>query len=149
MPLTRLAMDGILADAIATAAGFDPAAVYVGVYVSGPEPSPPVTVADFVLPDPTDFPAQKLTSWSAIHYLNDGRSCVDSPARTFKPASSATGTVLAGAYIADAATAGNVLEWIPFPGAVPVPDEHYSVTVYPRLTVDGEGRWDASVIING
>lgn len=149
MNVTFRLMDGALSGICETGNILDPAAAYVGLYITGPTTTPPATVADFTLPDATDVPAQVLTSWSATQHLTDGRSAKATPAKTFVLPDSTNAFSAGGYYLADAITAGNILGWEAFPSPIPMPDQFHPVTLIVRFTVDPAGNWSATIVIDG
>lgn len=149
MPVTLALLEGILADAVAVGKTLDPLGLFVGLYSAGPAVTPPVTAADFTLPDAVDFPAVALTSWGVPHILGDGRVCIDSAAKTFRPPDDTNGFTAVGWYLADAAVGGAVLKWEPIAPGVGLADETKLLTIVVRFTLDPAGRWDASVLIDG
>lgn len=149
MTPTDLLLEGLLADVTAAGKTLDPAGVFAGLYEDGPDPSPPVTAADFTLPDATDFPAVAVTAWTDPFQLTDGRWAIQSNLLTWRPPDDTNAFSAVGWYLADAATAGNILGWEPISPAVPLPDETREVSLVVRVTFDPQGNWSASVVING
>jgi hypothetical protein len=147
-PTDRL-MQALLTEAIATAAILDPADTFVGLYISGPEPNPPLTVASFVLPDATDVPAKAATAWTAPFKLNDGRWAIQANMLTWRLPDSDNAFTANGLYLADAITAGNILAWEAIAGGINFPDALHELSLVVRLTIDPLGRWGANVLING
>lgn len=145
----RRLLDGILLDTKAAGKTLDPAATYVGLYVTGPTANPPATAADFTLPDATDVPAVAIGSWSAPYRLNDGRSVQDSPAKVFRLPNATNSFTAAGWYLATAAVAGNIIGYEPFPTAIPLPDETKVVTVIVRIAVAATGLVGAAIVVDG
>jgi hypothetical protein len=149
MPVTVALIEGLIADAIAVGKTLDPLAVFVGLYTAGPAVTPPVTAADFTLPNAVAAPAVAVASWGAPHLLADGRVCIDSAAKTFRLPNAVNAFTAVGWYLADAAVGGTILEWSPIAPGVALPDETKLLTIVVRLTLDPNGRWDASVLIDG
>lgn len=149
MTPTDALLEGMLADTVAAGKTLDPAGVFVGLYIAGPTPSPPVDVTAFTLPDATDAPAVAVTTWSDPYLLLDGRWAIQSPSIVFRLPDDTNAFTATGWYLADALTAGNVLGWEPIPGGVGLPDEFHEVTLVVRIALDKAGNWSASVVIDG
>lgn len=149
MQFSRRLIDLMLANVIATGKALDPAAVFVGLF-TGTVPTPAPTLAsDFTLPNATDMPAQAVGTWGGVRYLADGRSIVDGPALVFALPDDDNSFTASGYYLADALTGGNVLAYETFDDPIPLPDEHHSVQIIPRLGLDLAGNYNASVVIEG
>lgn len=149
MSATRRLVNGILAGAIETGNILDPATVFFGLFLAGPVPDPPGTVADFTLPNATAYPAVAITTWGAVQYLADGSSAVSSPPMTNVPANAAGAITPTGWYLATAVTGGNVLMWGLFPTPIPMADEHHPLTCIVRVALPLAGSYEATVAING
>lgn len=149
MQLTSTQLYAAIADLIAAGASFDPAAVFVGVFVSITDSGLDTLITDVVMP-PTSVAVRKaVTAWGAPHSLLNGSVAVDGPAMSFSPASSADATTVAGWYIASLATAGVLLGFGYFPEPIALPDEFSEAGILLRLTLDPQGQWDANVYWNG
>lgn len=149
MPITRAFQDSALADLVATGGTLDPVAVFLGLYIAPPVDGTPIIATDFTLPDPTDMPAQAVTTWGAVQYLVDGRSARQAAAKTFRLPDADNAFTAVGWYLADALTGGNVLQWGTLTESVQMNDANSAVTVLFRVTADPAGRWDALVSVNG
>lgn len=149
--ITALERDVILAALIAADGPWDPAAVFVGVFVSVTDLGIETEIGDLVVPTGAPGVRQPVTTWSDPSVKGDGRALVTGPVMEFRPASALQATTVAGWYVADALTAGNLLTFGMFPdGPVPLPDETSSVDVVLRLVVDPEnGEWTSTIVFNG
>jgi len=147
--ITNALRNGILSAMIETGNILDPAAVFVGVFSAIVDTGRNTLLADITRPDGTGFDLTAVTTWGAVHDLIDGRRATDAPAKVFAPTDDTEATTVLGWYTASAATAGNLLQFGYFDAPVALPDEFSQVTVIVRITVDPEGRWDATVSIDG
>lgn len=139
-----------LLDALIIADGpFDPAAVFIGLYTAITPHGLTTVMADLTRPTGNLATAVALTTFGAPYTMTDGRRVVDAALKQFRPTTSADGITALGWFLADAATAGNLLAYKGLPAPVPLPDENSSLGIVFRLTVDPNGRWDASVEYNG
>lgn len=146
LQLVRDQIDAILAALIATGGPFDPAGTWVGVFQSIDPHGIDTVLGDLTMPTGAAATRQAI-AWGAPHVLTDGSAVVDATARVFTPAGAEEGSV-AGIYLADALTAGNLLAYAPEAPPVPIDATHpYSVVV--RLVVDPTGRWSVSFSWNG
>jgi len=148
MTLTDRLLEGILSAAIDTGGPLDPADTYVGLYTAGPTTTPPATVADFTLPDATDAPAKLITAWTAPYKLVDGRWAVQGNLLTWRLPDADNPFTAVGHYLADALTAGNVLAYKPIAPGVNLPDATRSLSVVVRVTLDPNGQWDSTILID-
>jgi len=147
--ITATLRNGIMAGITEAGNILDPAAVFVGVFESIVNNGLATVIGDVTQPagDPGDRSA--VTTWAAANVMTDGRLVRDAPARVFRPADDTESTTVQGWYIASAATDGTLLGFGFFTTPIPLPDENSSVTVVVRVTVDPDGRWDASEWWNG
>lgn len=141
--------DGILDGIIETGNILDPLAVFVGVFTEIQNNGLATVMANVTRPAGAMALGVAVTTWGSPHTLTDGRRVVDAPAKTFSPADATEGTVLTGWCLTTTAGGGTLLQFGYFAGPVPMPDENTDVTVIARVSVDPDGRWDATVSING
>lgn len=141
--------DGILAGIIEVGNILDPAAVFVGIFTAIDDNGVNTVLAD--LTEPAGDPGLRtaVTAWSAGYTMIDGRRAADGPLVQFRPADETEACVAIGWYLATAAAAGSLLQFGYFEAPVPLPDENAAVSVIPRITVDPDGRWDATISFNG
>lgn len=139
--LVRDQIDGILAALIATGGPYDPAGLWVGVYQSIVDNGIETVMADVTAPTGAAATRQAVT-WGTPYQLTDGSAVVDSTAKIFRPTGSETG-VAAGAYLADALTSGNLLQYFRENDPANI-DASHPYTVILRLVVDPAGRWSLS-----
>jgi hypothetical protein len=149
MVQTRVFQDDTLALVIGTGGPLDPATTYAGLYIAGPTATPPVTTLDFTLPNAVGTPAQKITTWSAIHYLADGRSAADSPALCFSTDKAENGYMAIGWYMASKVTGGDVLDYGLLDAPVNIVDQHSTVTIIIRECCPITKDWGAHAFIDG
>lgn len=149
MEATSRLVQGVLAAAVAAGKILDPAAVFVGLYVDGPDPSPPDAVTAFTLPDATDVPTVAVTTWSDPYLLDDGRWAIQSPLVSFRLPDATNAFTASGWYLSTALTGGNILGWEAFGVPIPLPDEFHEVSLVVRITRDTSGGWAATVVIDG
>jgi hypothetical protein len=141
LKLTRAQVDAVLAALIATGGPFDPAALFAGV-AQTLATSGLLTVIGDVTPPTGAAATRHPVTWGTPYVLNDGSAVVDSAPVTFRPAGAETGSV-AGIFLADALTAGNLVASAGETPPVPIMASHpYTVVV--RLVVDPEARWSVS-----
>jgi len=147
--ITATMRDGIMAGITEAGNIMDPAAVFVGLFTAIDDQSYNTVIGDVT--EPTGDPGTRVavTTWGVASIMADGRSVRNAPDVTFRPADDTEATVVLGWFLADALTAGNLLQFGFFDEPIPLPDETASVTVVARLTVDPLGRWDATATIDG
>lgn len=148
--MTAPERDAILAALIDTGGPWDPAAVFVGLFVSIDDHGVSTVIGDVTAPtgDPGD--RQAVVTWSDPHVKADGRAMVDSPVLRWTPADDTEATVVAGWYTATLVTGGVLYRFGYFDNAIALPDETASVALVVRFTVDPiNGKWDATVVMNG
>lgn len=149
MQITRAVRNAILAAITATDGVWDPVATFVGVYISSANQTQDAVLADLTLPSGDMDTAIALGAFGTAHELLDGSVGRDATLHAFSPADETEGTVLGGWYLADAATAGNLLAQQAFAQPIALPDETYSVGVIVRITVDPAGNHGTAVIVDG
>lgn len=149
MKLTDPMMKSILARAIATGGPFDPIITHVALAREVIDNGPETTMADVTEATGGVAVRVPVTAWSAPHRLNDGRWAVDGPVCQFAPDdASEAQSVTAWIYV-NALTAGALMGFHDFGDGYGLADEFSSLSIVPRLCIDPQGRFDASVIING
>jgi hypothetical protein len=147
--LTPFQRDAILSALTAVAAPWAAAGTFVGGYVSVDDKALNTVLADFVLPPGALATAVAVTAWGTAQVKADGRAVRDSQPFVIRPASVAEATSIAGIYVADAATGGNLKDWWAFPSPVPLTDETQAITVILRVVVNPTGgRWISAVLVN-
>lgn len=142
-------LEAMLADLTAAAASFDPSAVYIGIYTAITPHGVNTVLTDLTTPPVADIPRVAVTTWGAAYRLSDGRVARDSPIATFVPGGGTTSVTVAGWYLADASTSGNLIAYQAIAAPVSLPSADYQWSLVLRLTVDPSGRWDASLSWNG
>ena len=149
MPPTIALLSGALTDICATGGTLDPVAVFLGLYAGGPSVVPPATAADFTLPDATDMPAVALGAWGAYHILLDGSPARDATNHIFRLPDATNAFSAVGWYLADAAVAGNILDYGAFTAPIPMPDQFHTISIVYRVVADANGIWHAEIVIDG
>lgn len=148
--ITAVQRNAILARLIAAGGPWVATAVYLGVFETITPNGLNTNIASITVPPGGMATRQAVTTWSASHIMNDGRAAVDSPSKEFRPASSAEATALQGWYLADAATAGNLIAWGTFPQTINLADETRAAFVVARLAVPPlGGEWAEAIAMNG
>lgn len=149
MQITTAIRNAVLPLLIATDGILDPVAVFIGLYTASSPQGVNTVLGDLTLAPGALATATDVGTWGTPYVLTDGRSVVDGAPQTFRPATSADFCVATGWYMADTATAGTLLAFEPFPVPIPLPTTTSQVTIIPRITIDPDGRWSASVAYNG
>lgn len=149
MILTDAALEAILIALTDTAGYFDPATAFVGVGTEFTNNGSATVLANITQATGAMATRQPVGTWSTPSKMADGRWVTDGEMLTFRPASAAEGQTIVVAFIATLITAGALRAVLPLTTPVNLANEDKSWTLIPRITVDPEGRWSASIQFNG
>jgi hypothetical protein len=139
----------ILAAIIATGKVYDPAACFMGLFTAIVDNGNKTTLSNLTLGTGSLATAVALGTWGSPYFLTGGNPVVDAAEVLFRPADSSEGGVFVGFYLATAATAGTLIEFIYFAQPITLVDNTSQLTVVKRLSVDTAGAWDQSEYWNG
>lgn len=103
--LTQYSVETMLSSLIAADAPFDPAGLFIGLYETGPDPTPPFDLTAFTFPSLAAFAQKTFTAWSAPDYQPDGSIQVTSSVLDFSFTTFTAATNFQGIYIAKEAGA--------------------------------------------
>lgn len=142
-------LDGMLAAMIASAAPWDPAAVYVSLITGITQHGVATVRTDVTEPNLTDYPRQVLTAWGTPYRLADGSPAVDGPLITFAPPDDVHPVTILGYAYFDAATVGNLLGYTMLSTQVvlTLTTDHWNIV--PRLILPAAANYESSHQWNG
>lgn len=141
--------DAILTAIIATAAEFDPAATFVGVFTAITDRGPETTILDLVVATGAMAVGQAVTAWSAVYHEPGGQSVCDGDRVTFGPADATEAQTILGWFLSTTNAGGTLKMYGYFAAPVNLPDNNAKLSVIPRLLIDPTGTWDATVAYDG
>lgn len=148
--MTRAHRAALMAAITATDGPLDPAATFLGVFVSlNTDRGLDTTLEDMTLPTGLLATAVALGAWGTAHELIDQRLARDATLHTFAIDDLEDATGIAGWYLADAATAGGLLRYGLFDEIIQLATLDDLVSLVYRTTVDPNGKWDSMVVIDG
>lgn len=148
--MTAFERDAIMAALIDTGGPWDPTTLYIGLAEAINDNGIDTVMADVTEPAGTAGDRQAVTTWTGAHVKTDGAAMVDSPMRTFRPTDYTEATTVSYWYVADAATAGNLVAFGPIAPPISLPDEDYAVSIVLHAIVSPETlRWFEATIMNG
>jgi hypothetical protein len=148
--MTAAERDAILAALIVATRPWDPATTFVGLFEAITDMGVSTVIADVTAPTGAPGVRKPVTTWSAAHVKADGRAMIDSPLLRWTPTDDTEATTVQGWYVATLITGGVLYRFGLFDDPIPLPDEHASLALVLRYTVDPiSGLWDATVVMNG
>jgi len=149
MQLTLATLMAALGDIIATGKAFDPAATFIVPFTGIADSGLATLLADVTLAPGTLATPVAVTAWGDQYGLIGGQQVVDGPPTVWAPASSADDCVVIGFAWVDSATPTTLkgFEYLETPVNLAYPNT--SDTFTPRLTLDPNGMWSASVNWDG
>lgn len=149
MRLTDSMMEAILTAAIDTGAPFDPADTWVAVATAITDRGGATAMTDVTPPPGAVATRVPIATWIGPYRMNDGRWAIDGPVARFTPASDADACTLTHWLLADALTAGGLKGFGFITPNITLDNELNKASVVARITLDPDGRWDATVTWNG
>lgn len=149
MQAVNNALDGMLADTIASGAKWDPAAVFVSLVTAITNRGVSTVRTDVTEADLTDYPRNDVGTWGTPYRLVDGSAAVDGPLMVFTPPDDSSPVTIIGYAYFDAATAGNLLGFTLLDAQITlsVTTDHWNLV--PRLMIPQSGRFESSHYWNG
>jgi hypothetical protein len=149
MQLTDATLHAMLSALIAADGPLDPAGTWAGLATAVADAQDETLMAD-VTPAPGALATRlPITTWVGPYRMNDGRWVVDSPVKTWTPASEAEGVTLTHWYLADALVAGALVGFGMFSPNLVMVDNSSRANLVVRVTLDPLGRWSAEMAWNG
>lgn len=145
MQLTQHALDLALTDLTETGRIFSPTDVWVGIATAIVNNGLATLITDITPAPGTLAPLQEVTTWGPVYAAKNGLDVVDGPIMRFSPTTSADAATIIGWYIADAATAGNLLGFGFLPAPVTLNGPENILSFVFRLSLDPAGTWDVSM----
>lgn len=149
MRLVDSVMEAMLTALIAADAPLDPDGVWVAVATAINDQGGATTMTDVTAPPGTVATRVPVGDWTGPYKMADGRWAVEAPVAHFLAADSDDGCVLTHWLLADALTAGGLLGFGLITPNITIVDENSSSSVVVRVTLDPDGRWDATLTWNG
>lgn len=149
MQLTLATLEAALGDLIATGAQFDPATTFLVPFTAITDAGLATVLANLTLAPGTLATPVGVTAWGDPYGLAGGQEVVDGPPTVWAPASAADNCIIIGFAWVNSATP-TVLkgyEYLGQPVILNYPNS--SDTMVPRLCLDPNGQWSASVNWDG
>lgn len=149
MQPTHVMLNAALVEMLETTGPLDPAATWVHVFSSITDRGVNTLLADVIQAPQAQYPRQVLVSWGTPYQLIDGSPVADAPPIHFAPPDNTHPQLIAGWYLADSLTVGNLLAYqiLPSPVMLNVTTDVWTLVL--RATLDQAGRWDVSRSWNG
>lgn len=149
MKMTAAVLEAILAAIVDTGAVFDPADTYVGVATAIDDQGQATAQSDVTYALGGAATRVLVTAWSDPYPLNDGRWAVDGPIAAFALTGADVNQIITNWTLSDAATAGVLKSWGVLNNPIELIADGAPLSIVVRITLDPDGRWDASIIWNG
>lgn len=127
---------------------FDPAALFLAVYGSIDKLDKTARMSDVHQATGDAAIRVAITAWSDPILLVDGRWCVEGPLCEFRVADDTEEQTVAGWMYADDDAGGVLLGFEEFSNPINLPDEFRVISLVPRLCIDDQGNYSATVLIS-
>ena len=149
MQATQATLAGILTDATATAAIFDPVTTFVGVFTAIVDHGLNTTLANLTLPAGASATNVEVTTWGAVYYLDDGSPVRDAPVAEFHQTGADPTVTIIGWFLGDANPATLLKAYGLLPAPVILAPGGTQLNIVARLTLPQATNLGVEVVYDG
>lgn len=147
--ITAFQRDLILNSLGLVGGAYEEGTLYLGLFTAINDAGLATLFSDLTLPPAGGLDPGFLDPFGEPYVMTDGRAVLDAPPVVFRPNDSTEAATVLGWWLANDPVTGDLQQFGYFDQPVALPDEFSALSVVFRVTVDPNGRWDATISYDG